>query len=129
DEDKDSLDIQSRENKSTRRKRLLHQSWIVCLVGLGYVSLGQTTCFPSVMASDMDKYNTTIWGTYITFTPTQMDMCGSVTQIASLLGVWMAGILAGHLGRLSSMKLFSVLFILAWLGISLVPSAPTILAA
>ncbi|CAL4140766.1 unnamed protein product, partial [Meganyctiphanes norvegica] len=71
DQDGDQLTF---EGLGDRRRRLLYQTSIVSLVGFGYVAMGLAITFPSVLASDMLHYNTTIYNTTITFTDSQMDM-------------------------------------------------------
>ncbi|XP_045599145.1 facilitated trehalose transporter Tret1 [Procambarus clarkii] len=110
------------EDKRTRRRRLFLQGFKIFTVSLAMWFMGSVFVFPSVVAEDLSRHNTTLYGNTLALTPTQMDMMGSVVSLGSLLGAWIFASLMMRLGRRLAMIIAGIIAFLGWLGVALLPN-------
>ncbi|XP_042855927.1 facilitated trehalose transporter Tret1-like [Penaeus japonicus] len=117
------------ESSRDRRKRLAKQICIVILSSIGHLAIGSNITFPSVVVSDLERYNTTITGSELTLTGTEKDMMGSLVSLGSLPGAWLAGVLMAVIGRRFSMILSGVVCFGSWVGVALLSTPASLLVA
>ncbi|XP_042886118.1 facilitated trehalose transporter Tret1-like [Penaeus japonicus] len=117
------------ESSRDRRKRLAKQICIVILSSIGHLAIGSNITFPSVVVSDLERYNTTITGSELTLTGTEKDMMGSLVSLGSLPGAWLAGVLMAVIGRRLSMILSGVVCFGSWVGVALLSTPASLLVA
>ncbi|XP_050689708.1 facilitated trehalose transporter Tret1-like, partial [Eriocheir sinensis] len=117
-----------KELPAARRKRLLRQFSKVARASLGTGLMGTLFTFPSVLASDLQRNPTSLYGTPLSMDGLQ-DLVGSLLMLSSLPGAWLTAVVAMRLGRRRSMMLCGVVAVLGWLGVALVPYPAGILTA
>nr|XP_053644763.1 facilitated trehalose transporter Tret1-like isoform X1 [Cherax quadricarinatus]XP_053644765.1 facilitated trehalose transporter Tret1-like isoform X1 [Cherax quadricarinatus]XP_053644766.1 facilitated trehalose transporter Tret1-like isoform X1 [Cherax quadricarinatus]XP_053644767.1 facilitated trehalose transporter Tret1-like isoform X1 [Cherax quadricarinatus]XP_053644768.1 facilitated trehalose transporter Tret1-like isoform X1 [Cherax quadricarinatus]XP_053644769.1 facilitated trehalos len=111
-----------------RRKRLLKQGFKIFIASLGTWIMGTMFVWPSVLAQDLSSQsNTTIYGTLLQYSSTQMDMAGSLVSLGSLPGAWISAPLVLRLGRRISMIIAGIIALIGWLGVALLPTFTGIL--
>lgn len=115
------------ESPTSRKQRLLRQGMLIFLASMSYWSLGIAFTFPSVLASDLDKHNTTIYGNYIHLTETEKDLVGSFIPVGALFGAYGCGWLASLKGRRSCLILIAVVYTISWIGMGFAPNTYSIL--
>lgn len=74
----------------------------------GYLSGGMSLTWPNVLASDILVDNSTLFGTQLSLSDSQLDMVGSMMFVGSLPGYVAAGWLVRAIGRRRSMMLAAV---------------------
>lgn len=121
------VEVKLEEGQHERRQRLLRQAFKVFLSSLGMWSMGSMFSFASVMASDLENNNTTIYGTPISLTNTQMDMMSSILVSCTLPGALLLAPLMVLFGRKPCMMISGVLLILGWLGVVFLPGVAGIM--
>ena len=115
------------ETPTHRNIRLLKQGMVLFFASLGYWSLGMGFSFPSAISSDLDRYNTTIYGTFIKISETEKDLIGSFIPAGSLSGTFICGWLLTYRGRRAALFLTSMVFTVSWIGLGLAPNTYVIL--
>ncbi|XP_069189645.1 facilitated trehalose transporter Tret1-like [Procambarus clarkii] len=118
-----------KESKRERRIRLIRQTGLVIMASMGHFSVGATLTWPSPALSDLARDNTTLVGTEMVLTTSQMDMTGSLVSLGSLLGAWGCGWVVSELGRLRAMQWVVVPYLLGWLANALAPNPSLLLTA
>ncbi|XP_068244709.1 facilitated trehalose transporter Tret1-like [Palaemon carinicauda] len=118
-----------KEEQKQKRIRLLKQCFKMFLCSLGMWSMGSMFAFPSVVANDLKQHNTTIYGSYISLSNSQLDMMSSFLSLFALPGAWVVAPLMNILGRRPSMLIFGLLLILGWIGVVLLPGSTGLLVA
>ncbi|XP_042886104.1 facilitated trehalose transporter Tret1-like [Penaeus japonicus] len=118
-----------REGAAERRTRLLRQGLKMFLCSLATWTMGSMFVFPSVLAHDLASHNTTIYGSHISFTSSQIDMTGSLVMLGSTIGTLAVASLMMRLGRKACFLVSSTTALLGWLGVALLPNPLGILMA
>ncbi|CAL4154771.1 unnamed protein product, partial [Meganyctiphanes norvegica] len=111
------------EDTKVRRLRLLKQLLMVSCASLCYWSVGMAFAFPSVVASDLDMHNTTIFQTHIALTETQRDFVGALVPIGGFVGSWVAGWTNAKYGRRFSLFMVAADYFFSWIGMAVAPSS------
>ncbi|XP_037778822.1 facilitated trehalose transporter Tret1-like isoform X2 [Penaeus monodon] len=118
-----------RESSAERRTRLLRQGLKMFMCSLAMWTMGSMYVFPSVLAHDLAAHNTTIYGSPITLTSSQVDMAGSLVMLGSTVGAWVVAPLMMRLGRRACILGSGSTAVLGWLGVALLPEPVGILVA
>ncbi|XP_066968806.1 facilitated trehalose transporter Tret1-like [Macrobrachium rosenbergii] len=118
-----------KEDPQEKRSRLMKQGMKMFLVSLGKWSIGSMLTFPSVVANDLRQNNTTMFGTPISLTDSQMDMLSSFLSIFTIVGALMAAPIINVIGRRLCMVISGVIVTLGWLGVVILPGAAGLLVA
>lgn len=117
-----------KELPGARRKRLLRQLSKVGRASLATGLMGTLFTFPSVLADDLHKHGTSLYGTPLTIDGLQ-DLVGSLLMLSSLPGAWLTAAFGMRLGRRKGMMVNGVVAIIGWLGVALIPYPAGILAS
>ncbi|XP_018011874.1 putative metabolite transport protein YwtG [Hyalella azteca] len=100
-----------------------YQVVVVFMMSFAFLCIGGVLVFPSVILSDVRVYNTTIYGSQMSFTKVQQDLMGSLSSVGAVLGVW-GGVLSQRF--VSKIKVFigiAVIACVSWVAIALSPYA------
>lgn len=119
--------VEELEPLGEKRIRLARQVGLVCMVTLAYVSLGAIITWPSPALSSLAENNATLVGTEVVFNSTQKDMTGSLAFVGTLLGAWLAGLAVNRLGRLISLRIIVVPYLVGWIVTALAPTTSVLL--
>ncbi|CAL4071484.1 unnamed protein product, partial [Meganyctiphanes norvegica] len=117
------------EDIKTKRTRLTKQILLCTGASLGHAGIGSIFAFPSPMLSDLEANNSTIYGKHLELSDHQEDMISSVMNLAVLLGGFWGSYDMGRWGRKHSLHVFSVIMIIGWIGVALIPNFIGILLA
>ncbi|KAK4316887.1 hypothetical protein Pmani_011994 [Petrolisthes manimaculis] len=107
---------------------VLKQVGITMGLCLAALNSGMMSVWPNSSMADLINTNTTIYGSYMALTPTQIDMLGAMTSIGSMPGTWLGGVIVARLGRRRSVVLLLVPCVLGW-GLVALAVNPTMLLA
>ncbi|KAK3884046.1 hypothetical protein Pcinc_011654 [Petrolisthes cinctipes] len=107
---------------------ILKQVGITTGLCLSLLNLGMMGAWPNSCMADLINTNTTIYGSFMALTPTQIDMLGAMTSVGSMPGTWLGGVIVARLGRRRSVVLLLVPCVLGW-GLVALAVNPTMLLA
>ncbi|XP_070000613.1 facilitated trehalose transporter Tret1 isoform X2 [Penaeus vannamei] len=124
-----AADKGERESSSERRIRLLRQGLKMFLCSLAMWTMGSMYVYPSVLAHDLAAHNTTIYGSLISLTSSQIDMTGDLVMLGATAGAWLVAPIMMRLGRRAGVLASGSTALLGWLGVALLPEPLGILLA
>ncbi|KAK4313619.1 hypothetical protein Pmani_015023, partial [Petrolisthes manimaculis] len=100
---------------SSSTKYSFYQVWLILTISSCYIIFGMNIVWPNTLVSHLAVDNTTLFGTQLNLSPSQLDWIGSTSTIGSAVMVIPAGWMVGKLGRRRSIIISVFLHFLGWL--------------
>lgn len=111
--------LPSAETASGRRTRLFKQTLIVMSICLTFTVFAVSGGWTNPALSDMNRDQTSVYGTAMILEPWEADMLGSLVVVGMIPGAWLGGWMGTRVGRRHSLMILQVPVVLGWILIAL----------
>ncbi|XP_037780632.1 facilitated trehalose transporter Tret1-like isoform X2 [Penaeus monodon] len=111
--------LPSVETASDKRIRLFKQTIIVMSVCVTFTVFAVSSGWINPALSDMNRDQTSVYGTAMILEPWEADMLGSLVAVGMIPGAWLGGWMGTRIGRRHSLMILQVPAVLGWILIAL----------